>query len=87
MNLQKIQNDALHLPKDERATLLQKLVLSFDTPTLEELKEEWLLEAQSRAKEIDEDQVTLVPSNEVLKKARALTKSNTSFTLMQRQSF
>ena len=73
MNLQKIENEALHLPKGERATLVQKLVLSFDIPTPEELKEDWLLEAQSRAKEIDEGLVTLV-SGEVLKKAQALTK-------------
>jgi len=74
MNLQKIENEALHLPKGERATLIQKLVLSFDTPTPDELREDWLLEAQSRAKEIDEGLVTLVPGDEVLKKARALTK-------------
>lgn len=74
MDLQKIENEALHLPKDERASLIQKLVLSFDTPTAQELREDWLLEAQSRAKEIDEGLVTLVPGDEVLKRARALTK-------------
>lgn len=74
MNLQKIENEALHLPKSERATLIQKLVLSFDTPTAEELREDWLLEAQSRAMEIDEGLVTLITGEEVLKKARALTK-------------
>lgn len=74
MSLQKIENEALHLPKDEQALLIQKLVLSFDTPTPQELREDWLLEAQSRAKEIDEGLVTLVPGDEVLKRARALTK-------------
>jgi hypothetical protein len=53
MNLQKIENEALHLPKGERASLIQKLVLSFDTPSPQELREDWLVEAQSRAKELD----------------------------------
>lgn len=74
MNLKKIENEALHLPKGERASLIQKLVLSFDIPTPQELREDWLLEAQSRAKEIDDGLVTLVSGKNVLKRARALTK-------------
>jgi hypothetical protein len=74
MNLQKIENEALHLPKGERALLIQKLVLSFDMPTPQELREDWLLEAQNRAKELDDGLVTLVPGNEVITKARALIK-------------
>lgn len=74
MDLQKIENEALHLPKGERASLIQSLVLSFDTPTPQELREDWLAEAQSRSEELDNGMVTPVPSNEVLKRARALTK-------------
>ena len=74
MNLQKIENEALHLPKGERASLIQKLVLSFDTPTPLELREDWLIEAQNRAKELDQVSVTPIPGNEVLQKARALIK-------------
>ncbi|MBT3722688.1 MAG: addiction module protein [Gammaproteobacteria bacterium] len=74
MNLQKIENEALHLPKGERASLIQKLVLSFDTPTPLELREDWLIEAQNRAKELDQGSVTPIPGNEVLQKARALIK-------------
>jgi hypothetical protein len=69
MNLQKIENEALHLPKGERASLIQKLILSFDTPTSQELREDWLVEAQSRAKEFDEGLVAPVPGNELLQKA------------------
>jgi len=74
MNLQKIENEALHLPKGERALLIQKLVLSFDMPTPQELREDWLVESQSRAKELDEGLVTPISSDEVLQKARALIK-------------
>ncbi|GAA3938169.1 addiction module protein [Litoribacillus peritrichatus] len=74
MDLQKIENEALHLSKGERASLIQKLVLSFDTPTPQELRDDWLAEAQNRANELDDGVVTPIPGNEVLKKARALTK-------------
>jgi len=33
MSLQKIENEALHLPKEERAKLIQRLVLSLDSPS------------------------------------------------------
>ena len=74
MDLQKIENEVLHLPKSDRALLIQKLVLSFDTPTPQELREDWLLEAQSRAKQIDDGLVKLVSAEDVLKKARAITE-------------
>ena len=74
MNLQKIENEALHLPKDERASLIQSLVLSFDMPTPQELREDWLIEAQGRAKELDDGLVIPIPSDEVLHRARALIK-------------
>ena len=37
MNLQKIEDEALHLPKEERAQLIQRLVLSLESPSEEEL--------------------------------------------------
>ncbi len=74
MNLQKIEEEALHLPKEERVTLIQKLVLSIDIPSEEELREEWLSEASRRAKELDDGVVQPIPGNEVFKKARALIK-------------
>jgi len=74
MNLQKIENEALHLPKGERASLIQKLVLSLDTPSPQELREDWLIEAQSRAKELDQGLVKPIPGDVVLQKARALIK-------------
>jgi len=74
MDLQKIEDEALHLPKAERMQLIQRLVLSLDSPSQEELRSDWLLEAQQRAQELDSGAVQTVPGDEVMRKARALIK-------------
>ena len=74
MNLQKIEDEALHLSKEERTHLIQKLVLSLESPSEEELKSDWLSLARSRADEIDNGFVLAVSGEEVMKKARALIK-------------
>jgi len=74
MNLQKIEDEALHLPKDERVQLVRRLVLSLESPSEEELRSDWLLEAQRRAEELDSGSVQAVPGKDVMKKARALIK-------------
>ena len=74
MNLQKIADEALHLPKKERAQLVQRLVLSLESPSEEELRSDWLLEAERRGKELDNGLVQAVCSEDVLRKARALIK-------------
>jgi len=72
MNLQKIEDEALHLSKEERTHLIQKLVLSLESPSEEELKSDWLSLARSRADEIDNGSVLPVSGTEVMKKARAM---------------
>lgn len=74
MNLQRIEDEALHLPKEERALLIQKLVLSLESPSKEELRSGWLLEARRRAQELDDGSVQAVSSEDVMRKARALIK-------------
>ena len=74
MNLKQIEDEALHLREEERAELAQKLLLSLDVPTAEELQEDWLSEALRRARELDEGFVEPVPAEEVRKKARALLR-------------
>jgi putative addiction module component (TIGR02574 family) len=71
---QKIEDEALHLSKEDRAQLIQRLVLSLDSPTPDELRAEWLNEAQRRAKELDDGTAQTVAGDEVLKKARSLVK-------------
>lgn len=72
MNLKQIEDEALHLPEEERAELAHKLLLSLDAPTVEEIEQDWLVEAHRRAREIDEGIVQPIPADEVRKKARAL---------------
>ncbi len=74
MNLQKIEDEALHLPKEERAQLIQRLVLSLESPSEEELRSDWLLEARRRGEELDNGTVRAVSSEDVMRKARALIK-------------
>ncbi|MBC8554040.1 MAG: addiction module protein [Candidatus Brocadiales bacterium] len=72
MNLEEIENEALHLPEKERAELAQKLLISLDSPDEDEIAEDWLLEAQHRSRELDEGIVQPIPAEEVRRKARAL---------------
>lgn len=74
MNLQRIEDEALDLSKKERAQLIQRLVLSLDSPSAEELRTDWLLEARRRAEELDNGSVQAIPAADVMSKARALTK-------------
>jgi putative addiction module component (TIGR02574 family) len=74
MNFQKIEDKALHLPREEGAQLIQRLVLSLESPTEEELRSDWLLEARRRGEEIDNGSVQAVSGEAVMRKARALIK-------------
>tara|TARA_R110000782_G_C14791817_1_gene411009 strand:- start:1572 stop:1796 length:225 start_codon:yes stop_codon:yes gene_type:complete len=74
MNLQKIEDEALHLTKEERARLIQRLVLSLESPSDSELGSDWLLEARRRSEELDNGTVQAVSSDDVMRKARALLK-------------
>ena len=74
MNLQRIEDEALHLPKEQRTQLIQRLVMSLDLPSEEELRSDWLLEARRRADELDAGSVKAVSGDEVMQKARALIK-------------
>lgn len=74
MNLQRIEDEALTLPQEERVQLIQRLVLSLDSPSEAELRSDWLLEARRRAEELDNGSVQAVPADEVMRKARALIR-------------
>ncbi len=74
MNLKQIEDEALHLSEEERATLAQKLLLSLDGPTIDEMEEDRLMEARRRARELDEGIAQPIPADEVRKKARALLR-------------
>ncbi len=74
MKYKQIEEEALHLPEEERAEFAQKLLLSLDTPSEGEIAEEWLVEAQRRACELDAGIVQPIPADEVRRKAEALLR-------------
>lgn len=74
MNLKQIEDVALHLPQDDRAKLAHRLLLSLEEAAENEIAQEWLKEAQRRARELDEGIVQPVPADEVRRKARALLR-------------
>lgn len=76
MNRKQIEDEALQLPEQQRAELVQKLPLSLDAPTAEEMEENWLLEVQRRAREIDEGIVQPIPAEKVRNKARTLLSAD-----------
>jgi putative addiction module component (TIGR02574 family) len=74
MERQKIEDEVLRLPKEERVQLIRRLILSLDSPSDEELRADWLHEARRRAEELDQGVVQAVPGEEVMRKARALLR-------------
>ncbi len=74
MNLREIEDKALHLSEEDRAELVQKLLISLDSPSEAENAADWLLEAQRRAKELDKGIVQPIPAEEVRRKAQALLR-------------
>ncbi len=72
MSVKDLIDEAEALPVEERARLIQRLVLSLDSPGPDELRAEWLSESRRRADELDEGSVQTIPGDEVLRKAREL---------------
>ena len=69
-----LQEAALDLPPDERASLARTLLLSLDEQPEAELVETWLSVAERRARELDRGEVQPVSAEEVRRKARALLR-------------
>ena len=74
MDLHTIEHAALRLPEEDRAKLAQKLLLSLDNLSTEELEQTWLIEAARRARELDHGEAQPISADEVLRKARALLR-------------
>lgn len=54
MNFISIEQEALHLPLQQRTRLVYRLLANLDDPSESEVEQLWLVEAQSRADEIDQ---------------------------------
>ncbi|NCO90173.1 MAG: hypothetical protein AUJ96_31815 [Armatimonadetes bacterium CG2_30_66_41] len=60
-----LMEEALHLPRESRALLAEKLLGSLDDGDDFEVSEAWRAEVRRRSKEIDEGAVELVPAEQV----------------------
>ncbi len=74
MKSKELEEAVLGLPTHERAALAQRLLLSLDDPSEEELSQIWLSEAAQRARDLDCGNARPVPAEEVRRKARALLR-------------
>ncbi len=72
MTMKKIESEALNLDMHSRASLVGKLLLSLDEPTLSEVEQLWLDEAEKRLDDYRAWKVHCIPGDEVF--ARALTE-------------
>jgi putative addiction module component (TIGR02574 family) len=66
----KIVEEALSLPSDERASLVEKLISSLNLPIQEEINQLWADEAERRVSQIEKGETELIPGNEVFAKIR-----------------
>jgi len=74
MDLTAIEQEALNLSPEDRAKLAQKLLLSLESLSEEQISKSWLIEAERRAREIDRGEIQPIPAEEVRRKARALLR-------------
>ena len=74
MDPKTVEQEALSLPQEDRAKLAQKLLLSLDALSEEELRQAWLVEADYRARELDNGDVQPISADEVRRKARSLLR-------------
>ena len=72
MDVQTVEHEALSLPPEDRASLAQKLLLSLERLSEEELAQAWLIEADRRARELDSGDVQPISAEEVRRRAKAM---------------
>ncbi len=67
---ERLAEDALTLPDDDRAALVDILLRSLKSPAAEEIDRLWAEEAERRVKEIEDGTVELLDGREVLREVR-----------------
>jgi putative addiction module component (TIGR02574 family) len=65
---EKLLRDALSLPLDLRAELVDKLLESLNAPLKEDVEHAWAKEAEKRLEEITSGKVQAIPGDDVFKK-------------------
>jgi putative addiction module component (TIGR02574 family) len=68
--LEQIEAQALALPPEKRARLVDKLWQSLGDTTVPYLDEAWKAEIERRCRELDEGKAKPIPGDEVMREAR-----------------
>jgi putative addiction module component (TIGR02574 family) len=66
----RVVEEALSLPADDRLRLIEKLLTSLNLPIDEEIDRLWAEEAEHRVSQIEKGEKKLVPGEEVFNKIR-----------------
>ncbi len=66
----KVFDEALSLPSDERVSLVEKLLTSLNLPIQAEIDRLWVEEAERRVSQIERGDVELISGDEVFAKIR-----------------
>ena len=66
----RVENDALHLPREDRSNLIEKLQASLQEDT--SLNSEWVDEIDKRADDIDSGRVNLLDGDECMRRFNAI---------------
>lgn len=74
-SLEELEQQVMALPPEQRARLVDKLWESLGDTTVPYLSDEWRAELERRRRELDEGKVTVIPGDEVMRKARERVKA------------
>jgi hypothetical protein len=66
----RVFEDALSLPSDARASLIEELLRSLNLPASSEIERLWAEEAERRVEQIDRGEVELLDGEEVFRELR-----------------
>lgn len=67
---EKIYEQALDLPIDDRLILIDKLLISTNLPMQEDIDQAWIVEIERRSQELDKGKAKLIPGEEVFDKIK-----------------
>jgi putative addiction module component (TIGR02574 family) len=67
---QKFADEALLLPREERAELVEKLLQSLNVPTQKEIDRLWEKEAEKRVREYEEGKIKAIGGEQVFKEIK-----------------
>ena len=72
LTLDQLVEEAMHLPPNSRAELVEKLVVSLDFPVDEAVEPAWAAEALRRRDEIRSGRVQPIPGEQVIAEVRRI---------------